>query len=100
MSGEQRMSGASSSQGSSANSGTSLGTVTVVTQTGVRPESAEAFARWQRETSAIVAAVPGFLEQTVIPPSPPAQVDWVVLQRFSGHEAAVAWLHSQERLAR
>lgn len=76
------------------------GSVTVVTQTCVRPESAEAFARWQEETSAIVARFPGFIKQTVMPPSPPAQVDWVILQRFASSEAAAAWLNSDERQQR
>ena len=49
----------------------------------MRPESADAFARWQDETSNAVAAFPGFIEQTVMPPNPPAQVDWVILQRFA-----------------
>jgi uncharacterized protein len=76
------------------------GGVTIVTQTCVRPESAEAFARWQDETSAVVARFPGFIKQTVMPPSPPAQVDWVILQRFANSEAAVAWLNSDERQQR
>jgi uncharacterized protein len=76
------------------------GAVTVVTQTRVRPESADAFARWQDETSQVVARFPGFIKQTVMPPSPPAQVDWVILQRFASSEAAVAWLHSEQRLKR
>ena len=76
------------------------GTVTVVTQTRVRPECVDAFARWQDETSTVVAAFPGFIQQTVMPPSPPAQVDWVILQRFAGTEAAVAWLNSEQRLQR
>src|SRR5258705_14023010 len=76
------------------------GTVTIVTQTRVRPESADAFARWQDDTSRVVAAFPGFIKQTVMPPSPPAQVDWVILQRFASSEAAVAWLHSEQRLQR
>jgi uncharacterized protein len=76
------------------------GTVTIVTQTRVRPERADAFARWQDGTSAIVAGFAGFIQQTVIPPSPPAQVDWVIQQRFSSTEAAVAWLKSAERLER
>jgi uncharacterized protein len=87
MSREQRMSAAT-------------GTVTIVTQTRVRPESADAFARWQDDTSRAIAAFPGFIKQTVMPPSPPAQVDWVILQRFASSEAAVAWLHSEERLQR
>jgi antibiotic biosynthesis monooxygenase (ABM) superfamily enzyme len=76
------------------------GAVTIVTQTCVRPESSEAFTRWQEATGKVVAAFPGFLHQTVIPPSPPAQVDWVILQRFASSEAAIAWLHSNERLQR
>jgi antibiotic biosynthesis monooxygenase (ABM) superfamily enzyme len=75
-------------------------TFTVVTQTRVRPEDTNAFARWQEQTSAIVAMFPGFIEQTVITPSPPGQVDWVILQRFASTQAAVAWLHSDERLKR
>jgi uncharacterized protein len=91
MSGEQRMTGGGAS---------SPGAVTIVTQTRVRPESAEAFARWQDETSAIIAKFPGFITQTVMPPSPPAQDDWVILQRFDSTTAATAWLNSNERLSR
>jgi uncharacterized protein len=91
MSGMERATGAGSY---------ALGTVTVVTQTCVRLQSHDAFARWQDETSTIVASFPGFLQQTVMPPSPPAQVDWVILQRFTSAEAATAWLQSPERLKR
>ena len=73
-----------------ASTGQAKGPVTIVTQTRVRPESADAFAHWQEETSAIVATFPEFIKQTVMPPSPPAQVDWVILQRFASTEAAVA----------
>ena len=83
-------------EGSSA----AAGTVTIVTQTRVRPETAEAFARWQEQTSKTVAAFPGFIAQTVMPPSPPAQVDWVILQRFGSTEAALAWLNSEQRVKR
>jgi uncharacterized protein len=92
MSGMDRASGVGSS--------TEKGTVTIVTQTRVRPESADKFAKWQEETSGIVAAFPGFIKQTVMPPSPPAQVDWVILQRFASTETAVAWLNSPQRLGR
>ncbi len=76
------------------------GPVTILTQTRVKPEVAEAFARWQDGTSKIIAGFPGFLEQTVTPPSPPGQVDWVILQRFASEASAVAWLNSAERLKR
>jgi antibiotic biosynthesis monooxygenase (ABM) superfamily enzyme len=71
--------------------------VTIVTQTRVAQDKAEAFASWQRDVSAIVAAQPGFIEQTILPPNPPVQLDWVILQRFARTENAVAWLRSDER---
>jgi len=75
-------------------------TVSIVTQTCVRPESAEAFARWQGETSTIIAAFPGFIEQRLMPPKPPLQLDWVILQRFASRDDAQRWLGSAERQAR
>jgi uncharacterized protein len=83
-----------------AQSGAAEGGVTIVVQTRVRPESAEAFAAWQEEISATVAGFHGFMKQTVMPPSPPAQVDWVILQQFASTAAAVAWLNSEQRLKR
>jgi antibiotic biosynthesis monooxygenase (ABM) superfamily enzyme len=74
--------------------------VTIVTQTRVRPEAEAAFARWQEETSAAIAAFPGFIEQTVMPPRPPSQVDWVILQRFASQSAAMSWLQSADRQRR
>jgi uncharacterized protein len=73
---------------------------TIVTQTCPAPEHAEAFAAWQNETSQVVAGFQGFLRQTVLPPSPPAQVDWVILQHFTDRQFAVDWLRSEARLAR
>jgi antibiotic biosynthesis monooxygenase (ABM) superfamily enzyme len=70
---------------------------TIVIQTRVRPECYDAFAAWQAETNAIVAAFPGFVDRSVMPPSPPAQVDWVIQQRFVSTQAAVAWLNSDAR---
>src|SRR6476646_1390343 len=74
--------------------------VTIVTQTRVRPGDEDAFAQWQTGTSEAIARFPGFVQQTVMPPSPPAQLDWVILQRFTRAEAATAWLNSTERLER
>jgi antibiotic biosynthesis monooxygenase (ABM) superfamily enzyme len=74
--------------------------VSIVTQTCVRPDSAEAFARWQGETSTAIAQFPGFIEQRLLPPKPPLQVDWVILQRFAALEDAQRWLASSERQTR
>jgi antibiotic biosynthesis monooxygenase (ABM) superfamily enzyme len=74
--------------------------VSIVTQTCVRPEYAENFARWQGETSTLIANFPGFIEQRLMPPKPPLQVDWVILQRFDSLAGARRWLASPERQKR
>lgn len=76
------------------------GSVSIVTQTCVRPESAEDFARWQGETSTLISNFPGFVEQRLMPPKPPLQVDWVILQRFDSLAGARRWLASPERQRR
>jgi antibiotic biosynthesis monooxygenase (ABM) superfamily enzyme len=73
---------------------------TIVTQTRPGPDHEEAFAAWQAETSKIIAGFAGFVRQTVIPPSPPTQVDWLILQHFTDHASAIAWLRSDIRVAR
>jgi len=75
-------------------------TVSIVTQTCVRPERAEDFARWQGETSTLISGFPGFVEQRLMPPNPPLQVDWVILQRFATLADAQRWLGSTERQTR
>jgi antibiotic biosynthesis monooxygenase (ABM) superfamily enzyme len=78
------------------------GGTTIVTQTRVKPGEETAFTDWQAGTSAVVAGFPGFVRQSVMPPAPPEQVDWVILQSFQDREKAVAWLQSdarQQRLA-
>jgi antibiotic biosynthesis monooxygenase (ABM) superfamily enzyme len=74
--------------------------VSIVTQTCVKPDSAEAFARWQGETSTVITNFPGFIEQRLMPPKPPLQIDWVILQRFASRDDAQRWLASPERQAR
>ncbi|KAF0105588.1 MAG: hypothetical protein FD144_226 [Rhodospirillaceae bacterium] len=74
--------------------------VSIVTQTRVRPEHNEDFARWQGETSSTIRQFPGFLEQQLLPPNPPLQVDWVILQRFASLADAQRWLGSAERQKR
>ena len=76
------------------------GAATLVIQTRLRPESAKAFAAWQAETSRLLASFPGFVDCTVMPPAPPAQLDWIILQRFIDVPAAVGWLQSSERQQR
>jgi uncharacterized protein len=71
--------------------------VTLVTQTRVREGMAEQFTQWQSAISTAAAEFPGFITQSVLPPNPPLQVDWVIQQRFANVEAASAWLRSERR---
>ena len=71
--------------------------VTVVTQTRAKDDKAAAFSAWQKNISEVVSRRPGFIKQTVIPPSPPVQLDWVILQRFTDRDSALAWLNSADR---
>jgi uncharacterized protein len=71
--------------------------VTIVTQTRMAEGADSGFARFQSDISTVIAKQPGFIEQSVLPPNPPVQVDWVILQRFRTAENAVDWLHSDAR---
>jgi antibiotic biosynthesis monooxygenase (ABM) superfamily enzyme len=71
--------------------------VTIVIQTRVEPGKTADFTKWLGRVSKMVAAQAGFLKETVMEPSPPLQLDWVILQSFASREAAIAWLHSDER---
>jgi len=73
--------------------------VTIITQTHVLPDSNNDFAEWQQRISDVVAGFPGFIDHQVIPPDPPQQIDWVILQKFATAEQAQAWLRSKERLS-
>jgi antibiotic biosynthesis monooxygenase (ABM) superfamily enzyme len=73
---------------------------TIVTQTTPLPDRMVEFAEWQRRMNEAIAGVPGFLRQAVIPPHPPTQVDWVILQHFADRDAAIAWLRSPLRAER
>ena len=74
------------------------GGATIVTQTRPLDGEVDAFTRWQDTMGTVIAKWEGFIDQKVMPPSPPAQVDWVILQRFSSADAAAGWLHSEQRL--
>ena len=72
--------------------------VTIITQTRVLPDRNDDFAVWQQEISDAVAQFPGFLDHQVIPPNPPAQIDWVIVQKFASAQQAQEWLRSPARL--
>lgn len=69
---------------------------TIVIRTRVRGPSEE-FEHWQRELGRAAADFPGFIDQAVLPPSPPEQAHWVTLQWFDGAGDALRWLNSDRR---
>lgn len=75
----------------------STSAVTLVTHTNAMPDCTDKFVGWQQQVNDILATFPGYLDQTVIPPEPPLQTDWVIIQRFVDVEAARAWLQSEKR---
>src|SRR5438067_11133023 len=68
----------------------------LVVQTCVRPQAVDAFERWQRRYSEAVAGSAGYLDGELIAPSPPVQVDWVRVERFTSSAAARTWLQSEQ----
>ena len=79
-----------SSPAAPASAPATTGPVTIITQTRVLPDRNDDFAKWQQRTSDVVAGFPGFVDHQVIPPDPPQQVDWVILQKFATGEQAQA----------
>jgi uncharacterized protein len=70
---------------------------TAVTTVQIRHGEEGAFARWLTELNRTVATFPGYVSAVVIPPAPPAQQDWVMVQRFQTLEQLRAWLNSDAR---
>jgi uncharacterized protein len=70
---------------------------TAVTTVRVRQGKEGAFAGWLTQLNQTVATFPGYISAVVIPPVPPLQSDWVLVQRFQTLEQLGAWLDSAER---
>jgi antibiotic biosynthesis monooxygenase (ABM) superfamily enzyme len=68
--------------------------------TTVRVRRGGAFAAWLTQLNEIVATFPGYISAVVMPPVPPSQSDWVMVQRFQTLEQLRAWLDSDERCSR
>ncbi len=55
---------------------------TAVTAVQVRQGEEGAFAGWLTEFNKIFSTFSGYVSAVVIPPVPPLQSDWVMVQRF------------------
>ena len=70
---------------------------TAVTAVQVRQGEEGAFAGWLTELNKTISTFPGYVSAVVIPPVPPSQADWVMVQRFQTIEQLRTWLDSDER---
>lgn len=73
--------------------------VTAVTAVKVRRGEEGAFAGWLTRLNETIAPFPGFVSAVVIPPAPPLQAEWVMVQRFQTIDELRAWMGSTERRA-
>lgn len=73
--------------------------VALVVQRRIRNDAGDAFAVWEARVAARLASWPGFVSQEAVPPSPPVNVDWTIVQHFADAEAARGWLQSPDRAA-
>jgi uncharacterized protein len=70
---------------------------TAVTAAQVRRGEEGAFAGWLTRLNQAIATFPGYISAVVIPPVPPVQSDWVLVQRFQTVDQLRGWLDSDAR---
>jgi len=70
---------------------------TAVSTVRVRRGEEGAFAVWLTELNETVASFSGYISAVVIPPVPPLQSDWVMVQRFQTIQQLGAWFASDAR---
>ena len=70
---------------------------TAVTAVQVRQGEEGAFTGWLTELNRAISTFPGYVSAVMIPPVPPLQSDWVMVQRFQTIEELRAWLDSDAR---
>ncbi|MBS7540761.1 antibiotic biosynthesis monooxygenase [Ancylobacter lacus] len=68
------------------------GGVALVSQRRIADGGYADYARWLGRLAEHLRDWPGFHGQEVVPPTPPAQPDWVLIQHFARAEAARDWL--------
>lgn len=73
--------------------------VALVIQRRVRDDAGDGFALWEARVSERLKTWPGFISRESVPPSPPVNVDWTIVQHFADADAARSWLQSPERAA-
>ena len=72
------------------------GPVDLIIATRLREGADEEYTAWQVKLGERLRSQPGFLGQQLVSPSPPAQTDWIVIQKFASLEDAKSWLSSSQ----
>ncbi|MGH3145825.1 MAG: antibiotic biosynthesis monooxygenase [Rubrobacter sp.] len=70
---------------------------TAVTAVQVREGEEGAFVGWLTELNRTISTFSGYVSAVVLPPVPPSQSDWVMVQRFRTIEQLRDWLDSDAR---
>jgi uncharacterized protein len=70
---------------------------TAVSTVQVRHGEEGAFTGWLADLNKTISTFPGYVSAVVIPPVPPLQSDWVMVQRFQTIGELRTWLDSGER---
>ena len=73
--------------------------VALVIQTRITEAGRAAYFQFLSRVADRLRDWPGFTSQEVVPPAPPTQVDWVVIEHFTSAEAARDWIQSADRAA-
>ncbi|MBS0549052.1 MAG: antibiotic biosynthesis monooxygenase [Proteobacteria bacterium] len=73
--------------------------IALVVQRRVRDGGTTAFALWEERVASRLRTWPGFVSQESVPPSPPVNVDWTIVQHFTDAQSARGWLQSPDRAA-
>jgi antibiotic biosynthesis monooxygenase (ABM) superfamily enzyme len=66
--------------------------IALVTQHRVAEASYAAYTRWLARLTERLRRQPGFVADEIIAPSPPVQLDWIIVARFANAQAARQWL--------
>ena len=73
--------------------------IALVTQHRVADARDADYTRWLAGLRERLRRQPGFVADEVVPPAPPAQLDWIMIARCADTTAARQWLESPDRAA-
>src|SRR5271167_4051321 len=70
---------------------------TLVTRIKLRDDACDGFRAWHVSFNSAIVAFPGLIAAEALPPTPPDQPAWIMVQRFAGPDHLLAWRESAQR---